>query len=95
MNDRKRESREVWKALNKSASGGIDKLSRENELLVISLYELNQVLKNGGRTTVFENLIDKKYWNDDALFYISTSLMCGVANTLEKAIAMYEDYKKQ
>ena len=95
MSDSRIDNREAFKKLDKSAEEGIKKLSKENELLVISLYELNQVLKNGGRTKNFENLIDKKYWNDDALFYISTSLMCGVANTLEKAIAMYEDYKKQ
>lgn len=94
MNDRKKESSEALKKLNKAASDGIEKLSKENALLVISLFELNQALKNGGRTKDYDNLIDKKYWNDDALFYISTAIMCGIADTLEKAIAMYEDYKK-
>lgn len=93
MNDNNRESREARKALDKAVSEGIEKLSKENALLVTGLYELNKVLKDGGKTKEFEGLIDKKYWNDDALFYISMAIMCNVADTLEKAVAMYEDYK--
>ena len=96
MNDREKERKNALKNLDIAAKKGIKKLSKENELLVIGLYELNEALKRNSILTIrrFENLIDKKYWNDDALFYISTAIMCGVADTLERAISMYEDFEE-
>ena len=94
MNESERESREAFKKLDRAAQKNIGKLSRENEILVTKLYELNEALKcnNYRKLREFESVIDKKYWNEDALFYISTAILCGVANTLEKAIAMYEEF---
>ena len=96
MNGGERESREAFKKLDKAAREGIKKLSKENALLVINLYELKEALKSNNvqKLKSFENLLDKRYWNDDALFYISMAITCGVADTLERAIAMYEDFEK-
>ena len=96
MNGDKNESREAFEKLDKAAREGIKKLSKENALLVVGLYELNEAIKSNNvqRLKSFENLIDKRYWNDDALFYISMAITCGVADTLERAIAMYEDFEK-
>ena len=97
MNGDEREIKEAYKTIDRLAQKGMKKLSKENSLLAISLYELSEALKSGNdiKLKSFENLIDKKYWNEDALFYISMAITCGVADTLEKAIAMYEEFNMQ
>lgn len=85
-------------------------MSQETLLLVFKLSELKETLgelekyKAVGINSIikkyemklesFEGLIDKKYWDDYALFYIITALSCRVANSLEEAINMFEEFKK-
>lgn len=110
MNKRDKESSEAKKEMEKSANDGIKKLTMENSILLIFLFELKEILRKiekfkalGRESKVkelekslerFECIIDKKYWDQDALFYISMAIMCYVAKSLKEAISMYEDYKK-
>lgn len=106
----KKESRKALKALKKAADKGMVNLSDENKKIVLRLFELRDIITKIEKYKVieltvtverlekqlkrYEDLIDKKYWNKDALFYISFSILCEVYNTVEEAIAGYEEYKK-
>ena len=110
MNDREKESRKAVKELNKAALKGIQNLSKENAYIILRLFEIRDAITKiykyevlGLDETVkkykkklknYEDVIDKKYWNEDALFYISFSMICNVYKTLDEAIAGYEDYIK-
>lgn len=42
----------------------------------------------------YENFLDRKYWNAQALFVIISALGCGFADTVEEACIKYEIYRK-
>lgn len=87
----------------------IGKLSDEQEQLIDSIYELDEALNDfefvkavglGVRVKEFEEklksfdgLVDKKYWNEEALFCIRLLILSNSAQTLEEAITLYEEYK--
>ena len=87
----------------------IGKLSDEQEQLIDSIYELDEALKDFEFVKVvgldvrvkefeeklksFDGLVDKKYWNEEALFCIRLLILSNSAQTLEEAITLYEEYK--
>ena len=96
--------------LKKTVDEEIENLSEEQEQLIDCLFELDEGLKDldfiktvGLDTRIkefeeklknFDGLIDKKYWNEEALFCIRLLISSNSAQTLEEAVAMYEEYKK-
>ena len=109
MKEHDKERSEAKKEMEKAANDGIKKLTMENSILLIFLFKLKELLRKiekfkalGRKSKVeeleksleaFEGLIDKKYWDQDALFYISMAIMCNVAKSLKEAISMYENFK--
>lgn len=96
--------------LKEAIDEGVGNLSDENLLLVDKLGQLERTLAklkqaeiNGLDIAVkffenqlksFDGLIDKKYYNVDALKYIILIISCGVVNTLNEAITEYERFNK-
>lgn len=88
---------------------GMHNLSEEQNALLNECFELNGNLKaltyfkaQGDiekcrqyerKLKYYEYLIDKKYWNGEALFVIIMAIGCGVAETIEQACEKYDIYK--
>lgn len=96
-------------ALKKIIEKETENLSEEQESLIDSIYELDEILKDiefvkavgldskaeefEQKIKRFDGLVDNKYWNDEALFCIGLLISSNSAQTLEEAIAEYEEYK--
>lgn len=84
-------------------------MSEKSIFTVLKLIDLNETLINIRQYKIvgiasivekykrklekFEDFLDSKYWNEDAVFYMWLAISCGVVDTLEEAINMYENYK--
>lgn len=96
--------------LKKVVEDEIINLSVEQFALIDNIDELNEILKNLEFVKLvkldtrvkeveeelkrFDGFIDNKYWNEEALFCIGLLISSNSAQTLEEAIAEYEEYKK-
>ena len=98
--------KEADRKLKKAARKGIKKLSEEQLIQIMLLNALKEELeklkilgnnadvgKTEKKLEFYEGLIDRKYWNDYALFYIVTALACRVVDTVEEACQMYDEFK--
>lgn len=96
--------------LKEAIREGVEDLSTEQMILILRLNQLKEdllnleILKKTGlkisaenlakKLDSYEDLIDRKYWDDYALFYIVTAITCRVADTVEEACEMYDEFKK-
>ena len=97
-------------ALKKIVEEEAENLSEEQQSLIDDIYELKESIndlefvKTVGldkraeefeeKLKSFNGLLDKKYWNDEALFCIGLLILSNSAQTLEEAVSMYEEFKK-
>ena len=96
-------------ALKRVVEEEAENLSEEQESLIDDIYELNEGLKDlefvklvgldkrakefEAKLKSFDGLLDKQYWNDEALFCIGLLILSNCAQTIEEAIAIYKEFK--
>ncbi len=95
---KRRDIRIATLQLKQAFDKNVDKISTENLLVINKLDNIKEILtlikdckkkKNfifvadlEKHLSEYEDFLDKKYWNDDAIFYLVMAIACGVAQSL-------------
>lgn len=97
--------------LKRTVDSELENLTDEQQELIDKIFELNEGLKDlefvksvgldtrakefEEKLKSFDGLLDKQYWNDEALFCIGLLILSNCAQTLEEAIAIYKEFNKR
>lgn len=95
--------------LKRTVDSELENLTDEQQELIDNIYELNEGLKDlefaksvgldtrakefEEKLKSFDGLLDKQYWNDEALFCIGLLILSNCAQTLEERLQFIKNLK--